>query len=129
MFINLSPPFFFPQKNSLFLSLLYLDSGTKAKVFIFRLGAITVTSFLLRCVLFIILLASDITSDIYLFITLLLTEVLMILLISLELNKGFYSNIAGVISAKTGSTLGGTGSGSKTSDSKGSVNYSYSDEK
>ena len=66
---------------------------TKARVFVFRLGAVTVTSFLLRCVLFIILIAADFTSDIYLFITLFLTEVVMILLISLELNKAFYNSV------------------------------------
>ena len=62
---------------------------TDAKKFIFRLGALIVSSFMLRCVFFIILLAADFTSDIYLFIVLLLTEVIMIFFVQLEFNKRF----------------------------------------
>ena len=124
--INLSFPiflFFNHFTNHLSLHHNKKDSATKAKVFVFRLGVITVTAFLLRCILFIILLATDLTSDIYLFVTLFLTEVLMILLISIELNKAFYTSMAGVItSAVTGlasSADFSNGSGSSAQKSTG----------
>ena len=66
---------------------------TDAKKFIFRLGALIVSSFMLRCVFFIILLAADFTSDIYLFIVLLLTEVIMIFFVQLEFNKRFFMRL------------------------------------
>ena len=66
---------------------------TDAKRFIFRLGVLIVSSFMLRCIFFIILLAADFTSDIYLFIVLLLTEVIMIFLVQLEFNKRFLTRL------------------------------------
>ena len=45
-------------------------------MFVFRLGALIVSAFMLRCIFFIILLAVDFTSAVYLFIVLMLTEVL-----------------------------------------------------
>jgi hypothetical protein len=48
---------------------------------------------MLRCVLFIILLAVNFISDIYLFITLMITEVIMMFLVQLEFNKKFFTSI------------------------------------
>jgi len=88
-----------------------------AKKFIFRLGAVIVSAFMLRCVFFIILLAADFTSSIYLFIVLMLTEVLMIFFVQAEFNKKFFINVAtgasGVI--PTGMNLTVTRSGSQVS--------------
>ena len=81
------------------------EGSSKAKTFIFRLGAVIVTAFLLRCVLLLILLAIDLTSDIYLFITLMITEVLMMLLIAIELNKGFYRLMFSGVQTSVGATL------------------------
>jgi len=66
---------------------------SSAKKFIFRIGAIIVSAFMLRCVLFIILLAVDFISDIYLFITLMITEVIMMFLVQMEFNKKFFMNL------------------------------------
>ena len=63
------------------------------KLFFFRVGAVIVSSFLLRCILFIILLAVNFISDIYLFVTLMITEVVTIFLIQAEFNKRFYTSI------------------------------------
>ena len=63
---------------------------SEAKQFIFRLGAIIVVAFLLRCVFFIILLAAEFTSSIYMFIVLMITEVFMIFLIHLQFNLRYY---------------------------------------
>ena len=52
------------------------------------------SAFMLRCVLFIILLAVDFISDIYLFITLMITEVIMMFLVQLEFNKKFFTSLA-----------------------------------
>ena len=48
---------------------------TQASTFVFRLGAILVTAFVAWCILFMILLAMDFTSAVYLFCTLFFTEV------------------------------------------------------
>ena len=81
------------------------------------------SSFLARTVLFIILLALDITSDIYLFITLLLTEVVMILCIALELNKDFYSSVANYVS----NLSSGSGRGSSDPDCHPSSSFIWND--
>jgi hypothetical protein len=78
---------------------------SEAKKFVFRTGAIIVTSFMLRCILFIILLAADFISDIYLFITLMITEVIMMFLVQLEFNKNTYAT---VVSTVTGTSLSGS---------------------
>jgi len=63
---------------------------SKAKQFVFRIGAIIVSSFMLRCILFIVLLTADFISNIYLFITLMITEVLMIFFVQIEFYKSLY---------------------------------------
>ena len=72
----------------------------RAKQFVFRLGSIIVSSFMLRCILFIILLALDITSDIFLFLILLFTEVFMIFAAQLLFNWKYIVNLG-----KSGSVL------------------------
>jgi hypothetical protein len=61
---------------------------------------------MLRCVLFIILLAIDFTSSVYLFITLMITEVLMVFFVQLEFNRQFYQNIADKASSLVQTTNG-----------------------
>ena len=72
----------------------------RAKQFVFRLGSIIVSSFMLRCILFIILLALDTTSDIFLFLILLFTEVFMIFAAQMLFNWKYIVNFG-----KTGSVL------------------------
>ena len=64
----------------------------RAKQFVFRLGSIIVSSFMLRCILFIILLALDTTSDIFLFLILLFTEVFMLFAAQLLFNWKYLAN-------------------------------------
>ncbi len=71
----------------------FLLGVSSAKKFIFRIGAVIVSAFMLRCVLFIILLAVNFISDIYLFITLMITEVIMMFLVQLEFNKKFFVSL------------------------------------
>ncbi len=83
----------------------------------FRIGAIIVTSFMLRCILFIILLAVNFISDIYLFITLMITEVIMMFLVQMEFNKNTYISVASAITGSTQSnkqSSGSSESGKKT---------------
>lgn len=59
---------------------------SEARLFIIRLGALIVFTFLLRCIFFIIILAVDFASSIYMFIILFITEVLLIFLAQLSFN-------------------------------------------
>ena len=69
------------------------------------------TAFVARCILFMVLLALDFTSAVYLFCTLFFTEVLMIFLIQLEFNKHFYNKMATTLSSRVGSSRSGTTNG------------------
>ncbi len=70
-----------------------IPAVSSAKMVIFRIGVIIVSAFMLRCILFIILLAVNFISDIYLFITLMITEVIMMFLVQAEFNKKFYASL------------------------------------
>tara|TARA_R110002050_G_scaffold208134_1_gene344150 strand:- start:156 stop:539 length:384 start_codon:yes stop_codon:yes gene_type:complete len=63
----------------------------RARKFVFRLGSVIVSSFMLRCILFIILLAADITSDIFLFIIIFITEAMMIFAAQIIFNWKYLS--------------------------------------
>jgi len=67
---------------------------SKAKMFAIREGSLIVFTFLLRSVLFIIILAVDFASSIYMFITLFITEVLLIFLSELFFNWHVATSIA-----------------------------------
>jgi len=67
----------------------------RAKQFIFRLGVILVSAFLLRCVLFLIYLAADFVSAAYMFCTLLFTEVFMIFACQVLFNWKFIVSFGG----------------------------------
>ena len=58
-----------------------------AKQFVTVLGGIICSAFILRCILFLILLAIELSSSIYLFITLMITEVLMMVAIQVQFFK------------------------------------------
>ena len=94
---------------------------SRAKTFIFRLAAIIVPSFLLRCIFFIIILAGDFTSAIYMFIVLMVTEVFMMFLAQLQFNGKYFERLFGngtsnvlpsgvslATKATSGSTIGGS---------------------
>jgi len=107
---------------------------SRAKQFIFRIGALIVSAFMLRCILFLIILAADFESSIYMFITLFLTEVLLMFLIQLEFNKRFYWRIFGGTASRilpsgmnltmTRGSTGGSQMGSSTPSRSGSASLS-----
>ena len=82
---------------TVFLTLLYLYytyvlfQTTKrisgAKQFVTLLGGIICIAFTLRCILFLVLLAIELSSSIYLFITLMITEVIMMIAIQIQFFK------------------------------------------
>jgi len=57
---------------------------SRAKRFVLIVGGVLVFSFLLRCILFIIVLSLDLKSAVYMFITLFITEILMMMVIALQ---------------------------------------------
>jgi hypothetical protein len=69
---------------------------------VFWIGTSVVVSLLLRCILFLIILAIELISDVYLFITLMITEVLMMFVVQLKLNQKF---VVGVITGETTSAV------------------------
>ena len=88
----------------------------RARKFVFRLGSLIVGSFMLRCLLFIILLALDTTSDVFLFCILLFTEVIMIFCAQLIFNWKYLKNLG-----RSGSLLP---SGMNLTGSKGTASIS-----
>jgi hypothetical protein len=74
------------------------------------LGGILNLSFLARCVLFLILLTVNFVSDIYLFLTLFFTEVLMMFIMQLQFNMKIFHYFGKFVSGtSSGSTLDGSG--------------------
>ena len=59
----------------------------ETKQFVVVIGAIFTFAFLLRSILFLIILAADFESSVYMFITLFITEVLMMTLLLIQFNK------------------------------------------
>ena len=60
------------------------DSKSNIGNRIFSVAFVVISGFLLRCILFIIILAADFESTIYMFITLLITEVSVIFLVTIQ---------------------------------------------
>ena len=85
----------------------------KAQKFILRLGLIIVTSFMLRCIFFIVLLAADFTSAPYLFSVILATEVVPIFLTTLLFSLKYVEGSRRMLANMDLST----GRGSSTSNS------------
>ena len=85
---------------------------SKSKRFVMVIGGTIVFAFFVRCILFIIVLAVEFTSAIYMFITLMITEVLLMFFLQLQFNSSYVRTLMGGTSA--GSTISG-GSGSRNS--------------
>ena len=86
---------------------------SRSKRFVLVIGGVIVVSFFIRSLLFLILLAADFISSVYMFITLMITEVLMIFFLQLQFNSQSFRSILGGTS--TGSTVAGGGSTSPQS--------------
>jgi hypothetical protein len=69
---------------------------------VFWIGTSVVVLLLLRCILFLIILIIDFISDVYLLLTLMITEVLMMFVVQVKLNQKFF---VGVITAETMSAV------------------------
>ena len=64
-----------------------LKDVTQSKQFVMVIGGVIVLFFLIRSILFLIILVVDFTSSVYMFITLMITEVFLILFLQLQLNS------------------------------------------
>ena len=64
-----------------------LKEVTQSKRFVMVIGGAIVLSFLIRCVLFIIILAVEFVSSVYMFITLMITEVFLLFFLQLQFNS------------------------------------------
>ena len=92
---------------------------SKSKRFVMVIGGSIILSFLVRCILFIIILAVDFVSSVYMFITLMITEVFLLFFLQLQFN---FPHVQAL--------LGGSSSGStenvRTSGTRPSVGGSKS---
>jgi len=92
---------------------------SSAKQFIIIVGGIICFCFLMRCIFFIIVLSADFVSNIYMFIVLFLTEVLMLFVLGLELNLRLFQAFQGFMSRATTLSSGGSKSGQFRSTATG----------
>ena len=74
---------------------------SKSKQFVVVVGAVINVSFLVRCILFLILLSTSLVSSVYLFVTLMVTEVLPMIFLFIQFN---HRRISMISSGTTGSS-------------------------
>ena len=98
---------------------------SRAKRFVLTVGGVLVFSFLLHCILFIIVLSLNLTSAVYMFITLFITEVLMMLIIALQFTIKVIRTAHGTFSSTTNSSSASVHGGGRQS---GSISGSVSKE-
>jgi hypothetical protein len=84
--------------------------------FVAVIAGTIISSFLLRCIFFIIVLAVDFTSSIYMFIVLMITEVLMMFFLQLQLNYVYFKKLILGESTSWGGSVQSTKSGSNVSN-------------
>jgi magnesium-transporting ATPase (P-type) len=84
---------------------------TGSKQFVMVVGVTFIVSFLARCVFFLIILSVGFVSDIYMFIVLFLTEVMMMFFIQLQFNFKLFRLLEIYVKSTT-SSKSGSGSGS-----------------
>jgi len=94
---------------------------SRVKKFILFIGGLITFSFLIRCILFVIILAVEFTSSIYMFIALFLTEVMLMLLCALQFNNWMFY--------KFGSSYAGNSATSRGTKSKDMMSGDTSDSK
>ena len=88
---------------------------SRSKRFVMVIGGTIVLSFFLRCILFIIILAVEFVSSIYMFITLMITEVFLLFFLQLQFNFAYVRSLLG--GSSTGSTMKSAMSSSGTRQS------------
>ena len=79
-----------------------------SKQFVALLGGIICLAFTLRCILFLILLAIELSSSIYLFITLMITEVILMIAIQIQFfrRQAHQSSISSLTDTKSSISSG-----------------------
>ena len=75
---------------------------SRSKRFVMVIGGVIVLSFFVRCVLFVIILAVEFVSSVYMFITLMITEVFLLFFLQLQFNS---SHVRSFLGGTSGSTL------------------------
>ena len=68
---------------------------SRPKRFVMVIGGVIVLSFFIRCILFIIILAADFVSSVYMFVTLMITEVFLLFFLQLRFNSSYLRFLAG----------------------------------
>ena len=81
---------------------------SRSKRFVMVIGGVIVLSFFIRCILFIIILAVEFVSSVYMFVTLMITEVFLLFFLQLRFNSS-YARLLG------GSSVSSSSSHPKTS--------------
>ena len=84
---------------------------SRSKRFVMVIGGVIVLSFFVRCILFIIILAVEFVSSVYMFITLMITEVFLLFFLQLQFNSSHVRAFLG--GSSTGSTINDVASGSR----------------
>eukprot|EP00008_Paramoeba_atlantica_P010747 CAMPEP_0201480978 /NCGR_PEP_ID=MMETSP0151_2-20130828/5324_1 /ASSEMBLY_ACC=CAM_ASM_000257 /TAXON_ID=200890 /ORGANISM="Paramoeba atlantica, Strain 621/1 / CCAP 1560/9" /LENGTH=1727 /DNA_ID=CAMNT_0047862983 /DNA_START=164 /DNA_END=5347 /DNA_ORIENTATION=+ len=74
---------------------------SRSKRFVMVIGGVIVLSFFLRSILFIIILAVDFKSSIYMFITLMITEIFLLFFLQLQFNSSQIRMLLGGSSARS----------------------------
>ena len=85
----------------------FSEGVSRSKRFVMVIGGVIVLSFFVRCILFIIILAADFVSSVYMFVTLMITEVFLLFFLQLQFNFSYVQSF-----------LGGSSTGVRTSQSK-----------
>lgn len=96
-----------------FLVMQHAKRVASTKSFVMTVGIVITSSYLLRCILFLIVLSADFVSSIYMFITLMITEVIPMIFLFLLFNQRRIKYIAS--KTRTNTSLSGSGSSGSTS--------------
>ena len=92
---------------------------SRSKRFVMVIGGVIVVSFFVRCILFIIILAVDFVSSVYMFVTLMITEVFLLFFLQLQFNFP-------VLRAIYGGSSGSSSRSARSQNAKGSARSSSS---
>ena len=68
---------------------------SRSKRFVMVIGGVIVLSFFVRCILFVIILAVEFVSSVYMFITLMITEVFLLFFLQLQFNSSHVRALLG----------------------------------
>lgn len=98
-----------------FVVLQHAKRVASTKSFVMTVGIVITLSYLLRCILFLIVLSAEFVSSIYMFITLMITEVIPMIFLFLLFNQRRIQTLASKTTTKTNSGGSSGNSGGSTS--------------